>query len=198
MIELTSIPFEYIPLAGGIIGQIAGMFLSEAMGNFFEEEPDLSAINNSTEASITHLQDSFDYLTKVGGGFDQKETIIEKKHEDKVKGVTTKFSNALSKTMDEGKQLIASTGFQGSGVAENKVDDMLETITSNYVSAQDTSLVAIEAEKHEFDISKYNTLSQLEKEMNQILGTYASTTGKTYETQGLAGLGSAMDQLTGG
>ena len=106
-----------------IILSTASSLLTGGISSLMGGSPDYTAINNSTSDAVETLQGQFDYLTKPGGGFDQGEDMMKKVQDDTMSKVFTQYSSALDKQIDQGNNLIASTGFSGSGIATKKVND---------------------------------------------------------------------------
>ena len=179
-----------------IIFSTASSLLSGGIASAMGGSPDYTAINNSTQDAVDTLQSQFDYLTKPGGGFEQGEVMMKKVQDDTMNKVFTQYSSQLDKQIEQGNNLIASTGFAGSGIASKKVSDMTNNVISAYNSAAMTQSVKNEKEQQDFNIEKYNTLATMEKEMNQLLGNYASATGQTFSASGgISGLSEYQEGL---
>ena len=176
--------------------QVGSALLGQGLNKLFEEEMDWSALNEQTTNVIGSLQKTFDTLTAPGGGFDTKEALITKPQDAELDKTNMKYSTVAKKAAGEGKALIASTGFAKSGVAENKVTDTYSNISEEYASTMSDVSLKHETQDYEFDMQKFETLAELEKEMNQILGQYAGTTGQRFGGQrAIEGLDTAMGGL---
>ena len=179
--------------------QVGSALLGQAMSGWFEEEMDWSGLTEQTGNVIGSLQKTFDYLTGPDGGFAQKEKLIDLTQDLDIDQVNQKFKNVAGKAVDQGEALIASTGFAQSGVAENKVSQMYTNIQEDYTAKMDATGVKHEMQDYEFDMSKFETLAELEKEMNQILGTYVGTTGERFGGQRqIEGLAHELGDIGGG
>ena len=181
------------------IEAVIGSLLSSGITAAFAEDPAYTAITTATADSIETLQGQFDFLTKPGGGFEQAESLMQKVQDDTMAQVYNQYSAKLEDQIAQGNNLIASTGFAGSGIAQQKANDMSNRVIGAYSDAAKTQSVKAFKESREFEIDKYNTLGQMEKEMNQLLGNYASTTGQTYSqgAGGISGLSTYQEGLLG-
>ena len=104
-----------------IIGGMASAGMSYLMSDILGEEPDYSAITASTGDAISDLQGTYNYLTKAGGGFEQKAKVMGATQESEIGDIINKFQTELGKQHDKGQQLIGSLGFSGAGIAEKSI-----------------------------------------------------------------------------
>ena len=171
-----------------IIGGMASAGMSYLMSDALGEEPDYSAITASTGDAISDLQGTYNYLTKSGGGFEQKAKVMGATQESEIGDIINKFQTELGKQHDKGQQLIGSLGFSGAGIAEKSIQKDISDTADLYRSTAASTAAKHQEEQYDFRMDKFEVLSQIQKEMNEILGTYASTTGKQYHIQDISGL----------
>lgn len=163
-----------------IYGDTAVDFLYGEEGGMGELPPDYERESQQQAAGIVNvgmeglLKQQEQYMGP--GGFLTEEQRLEEK------GIAGVYGQSMKDITSERDILISGTNLAYSGEIEQKIGDVKDIATDKYTSQMELS--GLKAEKTEVDF-----MSNLRKEMNQMMLDYQSAAGKPY-----AG-GEAMTQL---
>lgn len=160
-------------VSGGL--QMIGGYLSQ------DEEPDYTALTETVGMSLMDLQETFDFLTRPGGTFEQKGELIDYSQDVEIGANRTAYETKVETGVSKAKQLEVSTGFKKSGIAKKAGTKVVEDIYSDYSTTVGALGAKHDMEDYEFRMQKYETLQSIEREMRTILADYAGTTGASYD-----------------
>ena len=104
-------------------------------------QQDFTAVYDYTGKAFDTLEDKISFLTEPGGGFAQKEAIIDQTNFIERKGIGDKFGQQMEQVHSKYSDLAGKTGIAGHGGVEKIKKDVQTNLYAAYEGQADTHAI---------------------------------------------------------